>query len=38
MLIKSIENEISSLETDPNIECNMNRKRFLEAELDTDSI
>ena len=33
ILMKNIENEISSLENDPNIECNMNRKRFLEAEL-----
>ena len=35
LLIRQIENEISTLEDDPNIECNMNRKRLLEAQLDT---
>ena len=35
ILIRQIENEISTLENDPNTECNMNRKRLLEAKLDT---
>ena len=30
ILIRQIENEISTLENDPNTECNMNRKRLLE--------
>ena len=34
-LIRQIENEISTLENDPNTECNMNRKRLLETKLDT---
>ena len=35
ILIRQIENEISTLENDQNTECNMNRKRLLEAKLDT---
>ena len=33
-LIRKIENEISLLENDPNIVCDMNKKRALKALLD----
>ena len=34
ILIRKIENEISLLENDPNVVCDMNKKRALEAQLD----